>query len=343
MKLILDLLIILCDAYVTDDEVVPAQVLEVIQHAKSTCLSEVSTHPSDSRGDPSENLISSLRTLSSISTYLDTYFEIHPLPTRSDENKMGDDADPFDHDKMDIDSQSQSEFNPTILSDLFAAIPLIVSQPLSVPLIPYALETINDISWTMTLRIPESEEWRTTSQQFLTFAVPRIEGIAGLGEDTLSTFLGCIWATAKAIPGRFSLDPEDIQLLESLYGQYPSAEFQAKIMGILGLAAQTESADANKYITAFMMREITSPTKLVIVEIMDAIMEIFADGEKVYDIPVFVQGQVLLKLKEVLPQLRKRVKGIHPDKESDLRERADGVLENFVEFIKYKEAEAKAR
>jgi hypothetical protein len=244
---------------------------------------------------------------------------------------------------MDIDHQSQSDFNPAILSELFAAIPLIVSQQLSVPLIPYALETINDISWAMTLRIPDSEQWRTTAEQFLTFAVPRIEGIAGLGEETLSTFLGCIWATAKALLGRFSLDPEDIQLLESLYGQYPSEEPQAKIMGILGLAAQTESVEANKYITAFMLREIRSPTKLVVVEIMDAIMEIFADGEKVYDIPVFVQGQVLLRLKEVLPQLRKRVKSIHPEKEPDLRERADGVLENFVEFIKYKEAEAKAR
>jgi len=321
---------------------VPGQLLEVIQHAKSTCLSEVSAHPSDSREDPSENLISSLRTLSSIATYLDTYLDVHPPPTQSDEDAMDDDPD-FDDEKMDIDHQSQSEFNPAILSELFATIALIVNQPLSVPLIPYALETINDISWAMTLRIPDSEQWRTTAEQFLTFAVPRIEGIAGLGEETLSTFLGCIWATAKALPGRFSLDPEDIQLLESLYGQYPSEEPQAKIMGILGLAAQTESVEANKYITAFMLREIRSPTKLVVVEIMDAIMEIFADGEKVYDIPVFVQGQVLLRLKEVLPQLRKRVKSIHPEKEPDLRERADGVLENFVEFIKYKEAEAKAR
>jgi hypothetical protein len=92
-----------------------------------------------------------------------------------------------------------------------------------------------------------------------------------------------------------------------------------------------------------MLREIKSSTQLVVIEIMDALMEIFADGEKGYDIPVFVQGQVLLKLKEVLPLLRKRVKSIHPEKEADLRERADEVLENFVEFMKYKEAEANAR
>ena len=72
-------------------------------------------------------------------------------------------------------------------------------------------------------------------------------------------------------------------------------------------------------------------------------MEIFSDGEKVYDIPVFVEGQVLAKLKQVLPQLRKRVKSINAEKETELRERADNVLENFVEFIKYKESEAKGR
>ena len=326
-----------------DDEVVPSQLLEVIQHAKSMCLSEISSHPSDSRNDPSENLVSSLRTLSSIASYLDTYLEIHPLPTHSDEDPMDDDQDLYDDEKMDIDHEPQSDFNPAILSELLTTIPLIVNQPLSVPVIPYALETINDISWTMTLRIPDWEQWRTTAETFLTFAVPRIEGMVRLGEETLNTLLGCIWAVAKTIPGRFSLDPEDIQLLESLYGQFPSAEHQAKIMGILGLAAQTESVDANRYITEFMLREIKSSKQLVVIEIMDALMEIFADGEKGYDIPVFVQGQVLLKLKEVLPVLRKRVKSIHPEKEADLRERADEVLENFVEFMKYKEAEAKAR
>lgn len=287
--------------------------------------------------------MSSLRTLSNISTYLDTYLEIHPLPTQSDEDAMDDDQDPFDDEKMDIDHQPQSEFNHAILSELLAAIPLIVHQPLSVGVIPYALETINDISWTMTLRIPDWEQWRKTAETFLTFAVPRIEGMTRLGDNTLSIFLGCIWATAKTIPGNFTLDPEDIQLLESLYAQYPSAESQAKIMGILGLAAQTESVDSNKYITEFMLREIKSSSQLIVIEVMDALMEIFADGEKNYDIPVFVQGQVLLKLKEMLPLLRKRVKSIHPEKEPDLRERADGVLENFVEFIKYKEAEAKLR
>ena len=41
-----------------------------------------------------------------------------------------------------------------------------------------------------------------------------------------------------------------------------------------------------------------------------------------------------------MPRLRKKMKSIDPKKESEQRERADDVLENFVEFLKYKETEA---
>ena len=253
---------------------------------------------------------------------------------------MTDDPDPFDDDEMDIDDVIPP-IDPTILTELFSAIPLLLQQKLSIPLIPYALETINDIAWTMT-RVPDWEEWCTVATSFHEFAIPRIEGMISLGEDTLSTFLGCIWATAKSVPETFSLDPDTIQLLEDLYGRFPTPEFQVKVVGILGLAAQTESIQTNKYITAFMMREISSQSPLVVIEIMDSIMEIFADGEKVYDTPVFVEGQLLTKLKQVMPRLRKKMKSID-SKESELRERADDVLENFVEFLKYKEMEAKQK
>ena len=136
---------------------------------------------------------------------------------------------------------------------------------------------------------------------------------------------------------------DDIQLLEHLYEQYPNPEFQVKVVGVLGVAAQNECVEMNKYITAFMIREITSPRPSVAIEIMDSIMEIFADGELFYDIPVFVEGRILEKLKELLPQLRKRVKGVDPGKEGDLRERGNDVLENFIEFLKYKENEAKQK
>jgi hypothetical protein len=280
--------------------------------------------------------------LSSVATYLDTFLEAYPdaTPRELSNDAMIDDPDPFE-DEMDVDD-AIPPMDPSILAELFSAIPLLLQQKLSIPLIPYALETINDIAWAMT-RIPDWEEWRKIATSFHDFAIPRIEGMVSLGEDTLSTFLGCIWATAKSVPETFSLDLDTIQLLEDLYGRYPTAEFQAKVVGILGLAAQTESIETNKYITAFMMREITSQSPLVVVEIIDSIMEIFADGEKAYDTPVFVEGQILKKLKQVMPRLRKKMKSIDSNKESELRERADDVLENFVEFLKYKETEARQK
>lgn len=321
-----------------EDHTIPKEVIQIIQHSKFTFTTEIKE--SNTNDSVSDNLISSLRTLSSVATYLDTFLEAYPSATPLDnQDAMMEDPDPFDE-EMDIDNVPQMD--TAILSELVSAIPIILQQQLSIPVIPLALEAINDIAWTMT-RIPDWEPWQEIASNVLEFSIPRLEGMVSLGEDTLSTFLGCIWAAAKSISGSFSLDADDIQLLESLYGRYPTAEFQAKVVGILGIAAQTDSIEINKYITAFMMREITSQAPLVVIEIMDSIMEIFADGEIVYDIPVFVEGQVLTKLKQALPKLRKRIKNIDAGKETELRERGDDVLENLVEFIRYKETEAKDR
>ena len=285
----------ICEAYLPDYNVIFKEVsIDIIQHAKNTFAAEMtSENISDTSETLSENLISSLRSLSSVATYLDTFLEAYPdaTPRKLSDDSMTDDQDPFDDNEMDIDDVIPP-MDPTVLTELFSAIPLLLQQKLSIPLIPYALESINDIAWTMT-RVPDWEEWCTVATSFHEFAIPRIEGMISLGEDTLSTFLGCIWATAKSVPEAFSLDPDTIQLLEDLYGRFPTAEFQVKVVGILGLAAQTESVQTNKYITTFMMREITSQSPLVVIEIMDSIMEIFADGEKVYDTPVFVEGQIL--------------------------------------------------
>ena len=323
-------------------EIPKAIIINIIQEAKRTFVSEITSEPiPDTNGTPSDNLISSLRLLSSVATYLDTFLEAYPdaTPRNTSDEPMTD--DPFDDDEMDVENVIPP-VDPTVLKELFSSIPSLLQQKLSVPLIPFALETINDIAWTMT-RIPDWEEWVVVASSFHEFAIPRIEGMISMGEDTLSTFLGCIWATAKTVPGAFSLDPDTIQLLEDLYGRYPTAEFQVKVVGILGLAAMTESIETNKYITAFMMRQIPSQAPWVVIEIMDSMMEIFADGEKVYNTPVFVEGQLLTKLKQLMPRLRKKMKSIDPKKESELRERADDVLENFVEFLKYKETEVKQK
>lgn len=340
VELIQEIVINLCEAYLPEQLGPPKELKAIIQHAMNVFTSQFVSSNSDNI--LSDDLISSLRTLSSIATYLDTYLEINPdtIPPES-LDEMEEDPDPF-AEEMDIDN-NLTPIDPELLIDLFNVIPIILQQQLPKPAIPYALETINDISWTMALRIPHWKQWHAVARTFIEFAIPRLDGMISLGEETLSTFLGCVWATAKSLSGTFDLEPDDIQLLESLYGKYATAEFQAKIVGILGVAAETESIDANRYITTFLMKEITSQSSLVVVEVMDALMEIFSDGGKAYDAPVFVEGRLLSRIKQMMPQLKKRVKGIDATKESELRERADDVLENFIEFLKYKEAEVKQK
>jgi hypothetical protein len=335
----------IAEAYLSEKVAPPKQLSEIIQHAKGMFIKEIMSE-SSSDGIPSDDLISSLRTLSSIATYLDSYLEIHPetTPSENKDTEM-DESDPFEDEEMEVDDNEKNlpSIDTIILTEILASIPLILQQQLSVPVIPHALETINDIAWTMAVRIPEWEKWKTIALQLLEFAVPRIEGMVSLGEETATTFLGCIWAAAKNLPGTFSLDADDVQLLEKLYTQSASIELKAKVIGILGLAAQTNSIETNQYITKFMIQGITSQIPLIVVEVIDALMEIFADGDTAYDKPVFVEGQLLLTLKQMLPKLRKLVKTIDSRKEPDLRERADDVLENFTEFLKYKEDEAKAK
>ena len=320
----------------------PKEILEIVSLAKSTFALNVgrvnATTPEISI--PVE-LMASLHLLSSVATFLDTFLEAYPeAVNREFQDTATEEDQETGDDEMEIDSRIPP-MDCTILAELFTVIPTIIHYPLPVSLIPYALETINDIAWMLTTNVAEFEAWEKVASSFLDFATERIEGMVSLGEDGLSTFLGCMWATAKTQPGKFCMDPEDIGLLEELYSRFPTAEFQAKVIGILGIAAQAGNVETNQHIATFFLREITSPKTLVVIEIMDAIMEIFADGEKVYDAPVFVNGKVLGQLKQVFPKLRKRLKGIDSNKEPELRERADDVLENFMEFIKYKENEVR--
>lgn len=319
----------------------PKEILEIILLAETTFTSlvgKVSATTTESSIPP--ELVSSLHLLSSVATFLDTFLEAYPQSVDRQTQDTAMDEDQASGDEMEIDGQIPA-MDSTVLTELFHVIPMIIQHPLPVPLIPHALEAINDIAWAITTNVPELEGWEKIAAAFLNFATERIEGMIALGEDTLSTFLGCMWATAKTRVGIFTLDEEDIALLRELYGRFPAPEFQAKIIGILGISAQFENVATSQQITEFFLVEITSPKAVVVVEIMDALMEIFADGEKSYDAPVFVHGQVLGQLKQVFSKLRKRVKAIDPNKEPELRERADGVIENFTEFIKYKENEAR--
>jgi len=331
-----DIIINASEAYLSEGIAPPQPLHAVTCFAKAAFEAGLNSHII-SNGSLSPTL-AALKTISSVATYLNTYLEIYPEATPFEANGLDKGDDSFE-DEMEVDSHLPP-IDPVLLTELLTAIPLILKQQLPVPVIPYALETINDIAWTMTLRIPGWLDWQNVAEQLLAFSIPRLEGMTALGEDTTSTFIGSILGAAKSLPGKVSLDADDIRLLETLFMQCASPELQAKIVGLLGLAAQTESVEKCQYITAFMMRHIGDQHAVVVVEIMDEMMEIFADGEKAYDRPVFVEGNLLSALKQALPDLRKRIKSIDARKDPELRERADDVLSNFTDFLKYKGEEA---
>src|ERR1700737_1377174 len=80
----------------------PPQLVKIIQHTKRVFENEV-TSSSDAMNDtiPSDDLPPSLRTLSSIASYLDTSLEIYP-ETTPPEDPMTHEDDPFEDD-MDVD------------------------------------------------------------------------------------------------------------------------------------------------------------------------------------------------------------------------------------------------
>jgi hypothetical protein len=335
----IDIIINASEACLSEGIAPPQQLLAITSFAKASFEAGINSRITTNNSDPLSPTLAALKTISSIATYLNTYLEVYPETTPVETIGLHND-DEILEDEMEVDSHLP-HIDSVILTELLTAIPLILKQQLPVPVIPYALETINDIAWTMTLRIPEWRDWQTIAQHLLEFSVPRLEGMIALGEDTTSTFIGSILGAAKSLSGKFSLDADDIRLLENLYGQSTSPELQAKIVGLLGLAAQTNSIETCQYITAFMMRNIGTQNAVVLVEIVDEVMEIFADGEKIYDRPVFVEGNMLSALKQVLPDLKKRIRSINARKDPELRERADDVLANFTDFLKYKEQEGR--
>lgn len=217
MLLKVDIVVNSAEAEIPNGAPPPKQLPQVIRYAKERFLAEIKSDATSVTDSPSDDLIASLRTLSSVASYLDGYLEIYSetIPSENKDTEMNE-PDPFEEDEMDVDDNDTKlpPIDASLLTELLSAIPLILQQ-LSIPVIPHALETINDITWVMTIRIPEWQQWKTIARQLLEFAVPRIEGMVALGEETATTFLGCIWAAAKSFPGTFSFDADDIQLRKS--------------------------------------------------------------------------------------------------------------------------------
>ena len=215
---------------------------------------------------PSTSLFSAIRILSSIATYLNTYLDIYPdmtpvkhneivldnpipEPEINEENISSSEAE-TDVDNLEsivsnesVDSEPLPTLKQAHFFELIGVLLRIYNSQVALTL--PALKTINDISWTLILRIPENQKWKETCLHFLLFAISKIDKLTPSDEKTLNIFLGCMWATGKAIPDDFSLDVQHIENLQKVYCDTTNKEIQVKIIGILCLVGQHDLREMN--------------------------------------------------------------------------------------------------
>ncbi|GAA5861364.1 hypothetical protein JCM8547_006106 [Rhodosporidiobolus lusitaniae] len=74
----------------------------------------------------------------------------------------------------------------------------------------------------------------------------------------------------------------------------------------------------------------------ILLQAIDSFIDLYADEEREYDVPVFRGGGLLEGVEERVKGVRAAIKKIDRNKFPDLRARADGALENLVAFAGYR-------
>ena len=74
-------------------------------------------------------------------------------------------------------------------------------------------------------------------------------------------------------------------------------------------------------------------------ECLNLMYDIFGDAEYDYDLPVFVEGAYLDRLRQLEPAVKTCYKQIDKNRDKDLKIRAEEVYGNLGRFIVYKERE----
>lgn len=122
-------------------------------------------------------------------------------------------------------------------------------------------------------------------------------------------------------------------------------DFLLSAVGFLGTIAQNGgNVEATRQIGNFIFllaEHYTKPTHSgkaleIPVECLNMIYDIFGDAEYDYDLPVFVEGNMLQRLREMEPAVKAYYKRIDKKKNPDLKLRAEEVWKNLGRFIDYK-------
>ncbi|KAF8586249.1 ARM repeat-containing protein [Ramaria rubella] len=155
--------------------------------------------------------------------------------------------------------------------------------------------------------------------------------------------MGVLWGIARVGCRYLVPDPEQVQALMQFCDATADDMTKAKCIGALECLAQNpEAIEANKVISIYLLEQISSPSSTYAescLQSVSALIDIYSDEVTPYDIN-FRQGGWVNTLANVLPTLKKLVRGIDRRKPGgmELRGRGDEVLTNLAAFIKYRRA-----
>ncbi|KAG0325786.1 hypothetical protein BGZ99_000163 [Dissophora globulifera] len=220
-----------------------------------------------------------------------------------------------------------------------------------------ALEALNNFLLTMADAVPGKwwyKQRKADAEQCWTWLFQQAGTVAGTGVQVgaeekgqemrgaiLDAIVGCLWTLARGLDADVPLGGFHIPALMGAYSSTTSDSMRVKSIGCLGVIARRQGAiETNKVIGEFLIKLLkNNPSTEACVEALNAIFDIYADGDFDYDLPVYVQGNFNEELKGMIKMARFMVRNIDRRKNRDLRNRGDEVVLNLVEFVKYKEKE----
>lgn len=226
----------------------------------------------------------------------------------------------------------------------------------------------NNLCWLMLSSETIPSEWFEISTKLWELAIQISTNTQSL--QVLKNCLNVCWAIIKTIGPAINLSPEMINGLiakcngmDVARGEGKDAldhfEFILSSVGFLGSSAQVISnIEITKNISDFLLslingftsKEFIDGTTIistedktkayeVVIESLDLFYDIFGDAEYPYDLPVFVQGDYLSKLRALEPQVKDMYKKIDKNKFKELKSRGEETWNNMNRFIEYKASE----
>lgn len=211
-----------------------------------------------------------------------------------------------------------------------------------------SLDFLQDLAWIMAeSEIETSVLWHNLVPELWIWITSNLSKFLVYDEQITTSITSLLYALSKNPNAASALTTSQLNSFYKLYHSSLDADIQVKIVGVLGaLANNSRNIEHNRSIGTFLITIVLSLPRSdpdAAIESLNALFDIYADGESAYDGSVFVQGHFLAHLRDSLPKVKAMKRTIDRRTSRALWSRADEVVENLENFIEYKQGEASQR